>query len=203
MARAPKLLLGDREAERHAPPPWSQTHGMMISGRAFIDEADTVASATETKWGYGRLRLLVSAELREKFDRQRYMFNQALWHGTLEDVRVQSLRMGTAWKALDRAATEAGHQPASAELWEVPLEDGSVAILARDEVSARLATGDGRNVRVYTLDEVAKLLSGFPTLARIKDHFPGAAVTDVRHTPGDPLDAVHDTDIGLDAPVPY
>jgi ectoine hydroxylase-related dioxygenase (phytanoyl-CoA dioxygenase family) len=54
------------------------------------------------------LRLLVGPELREKFDRQRYLLNQSIWHGELEDVRRESGRMVNAWHALDRAAEAAG-----------------------------------------------------------------------------------------------
>jgi hypothetical protein len=39
--------------------------------------------------GADRLRLLVSPQLREKFDRRRYLFNRAIWHGEFEDVRRQ------------------------------------------------------------------------------------------------------------------
>ena len=62
----------------------------------------------EAKWGCDRLRLLVGPELREKFDRQRYLFNQAIWHGELEAVRREANRMVVAWQTLDRAATAAG-----------------------------------------------------------------------------------------------
>jgi ectoine hydroxylase-related dioxygenase (phytanoyl-CoA dioxygenase family) len=58
--------------------------------------------------GNREVRLLVSEELREKFDRQRLLYNQAVWHGDLEDVRPQSKRMVKAWRALDKAAEEAG-----------------------------------------------------------------------------------------------
>ena len=43
----------------------------------------------EDKWGNGRLRLLVSTELREKFDRQRYLLNMAVTNGALADVRAR------------------------------------------------------------------------------------------------------------------
>jgi hypothetical protein len=44
-----------------------------LPGRACIDEADVTAAQMETRWRAGRLRLLVTPELREKFDRQRYL----------------------------------------------------------------------------------------------------------------------------------
>jgi len=56
--------LGDQKS-------WARTNGTYLAGRAYIDGADETACEMETKWGADRLRLLVSTELREKFDRQR------------------------------------------------------------------------------------------------------------------------------------
>jgi hypothetical protein len=86
---------------------WARTPGTYIAGRAYIDGADETAAEMEAKWGCDRLRLLVGPELREKFDRQRYLLNQAIWHGELEAVRRESGRMVMAWQALDRAAVAA------------------------------------------------------------------------------------------------
>jgi hypothetical protein len=106
---------------------WARTNGTYLKGRAYIDGADKTAAEMEAKWGADRLRLLVSPELREKFDRQRYLFNQAIWFGELEDVRRESGRMVNAWMALDGAAESAGALKLSREVWEVTLADGSVA----------------------------------------------------------------------------
>jgi hypothetical protein len=84
---------------------WQKSYGMFISGQSVIDEVTMLADEMACKWGAGRLRLIVGPELRDKFDRQRYLYNQAMWHGELEDVRVQSERMKKAWLALDRQAT--------------------------------------------------------------------------------------------------
>ena len=66
--------------------PWAVTPGSYMSGRAALDEADALEVELSIKWGCDRLRLLVSTELREKFDRQRYLTSQARWHGQLDDV---------------------------------------------------------------------------------------------------------------------
>jgi hypothetical protein len=103
---------------------WARTPGTYIAGRAYLDGADETASEMEAKWGCDRLRLLVGPELREKFDRQRYLLNQAIWHGELEAVRREAGRMVAAWQALDRAAVAAGKQPISPLSGRSPLEDG-------------------------------------------------------------------------------
>jgi hypothetical protein len=56
---------------------------------------------------------------------------------------------------------------------------------------------------IYTLDEVARLLAGFPGLARAKETFPGATVMQVTRTIGDPLDGIVDSDVHLDDDIPF
>jgi hypothetical protein len=171
---------------------WARTNGTYISGRAYIDGADETACEMEAKWGADRLRLLVSPELREKFDRQRYLFNQAIWHGELEDVRRESGRMVNAWVALDRAATEAGKERLSPKVWEIAVEGRAVAIVPTDHDAAAV-NADGRELTVYTLEEIGRLLAAYPQIAQAKAVFLGATVTEIRKTVEDPLNAIPDT----------
>lgn len=177
---------------------WAKSHGMYIAGRASIDEADLIAQRCERRWGAGRLRLLVSVDLREKFDRQRYLFNQAIWHGDLEAVKLQSRRMVAAWTALDRAAEQAGASEHDPDVWEVVLGDGSIAAIVRDNASAHRVVYEDRRAQVYTLDEIGRLLDAYPAIAKAKAVFPGATVTAIRTSLTDPLDGVDDTGVALD-----
>ena len=145
------------------PHPWH-----LLAGRAYIDEADLTAAQMETRWGAGRLRLLVPPEMREKFDRQRYLLNAAIWHGDLDAVRREAKRMVTAWLALDKAATAAGKAAISPLVWEVALADGTVAAIVPSDEHARAVIAEGRAVAVYTLDEIARLLSAYPDIAKAK-----------------------------------
>lgn len=181
---------------------WSRSNGTYIAGRAYLDEADQTACEMEAKWGADRLRLLVGPELREKFDRQRYLLNQAIWHGELEDVRRESMRMVKAWLALNAAAEAAGKLPISPHVWEVALEDGSVAAIVPDNDHAHAVVAEGRQVAVYTLDEIARFLSVYPAIAKAKLTFPGSTVTAVSRSVDDPLLAIHDTQADLNDPVP-
>ncbi len=182
--------------------PWAQTPGMYIAGQAEIDELDIVARDMETRWGVDRLRLLVGVELREKFDRQRFLTNKAIWHGDLEDVKQQTKRMIAAWRALDRKATENGADALPAQVWEIGLPDGSVAALVRDNGDARLVLAEGRFVKVYTVAEIGRLIHALPTVMAIKETFKGATVTASRISIDDPLNAVSAGDFGLDDPLP-
>ena len=183
-----------------SPQSWARTPGTTISAQVAIGEADRLASEMEQVWGVGRLRLLVSPHLREKFDRQRYLFNRAIWHGDIEAVRTQSARMVAAWGALDRAAVDADESSLSPEVWEVRLEDGSVAAIVRSPEEAHAVVASGRKLAVYTLDEIGRILSHHSAVTEAKLAFPGATVEAVRK-PSDPLHAFADTAAGLDDPM--
>lgn len=180
------------------PNSWARSSGTYIAGRSYLDGADETAVEMEAKWGAGRLRLLVSPELREKFDRQRYLLNQAVWHGELEDVRREAGRMVNAWLALDRAAEAAGAAKLDRQVWETVLADGSVAAIVPDNARAAMVNADGREVAVYTLDEIGRFLSVYPDVAKAKLVFPGATVTEIRRSVSDPLESIWDTKEPLD-----
>jgi hypothetical protein len=180
---------------------WNRTYGQYIAGRSHLDGVDALAAEMEAKWGVDRLRLLVPAELREKFDRQRYLLNQAIWHGkSTDDVRIQAERMEKAWRALDKKASELSQEPLRPDLWEVALPDGSVAVLARSVPEAGHVLASGRAVSVFTLDEIAKLIHANRQVMVAKQAFPGATVTAARNR-GDPLDAFPDSTRGLNEPL--
>jgi hypothetical protein len=181
--------------------PWQATQGMYLAGRAAIDEADALAIEMERTWGVGRLRLLVDTTLRERFDKQRALFNTAIWTGDLEAVRDQSARMCKGWRALNAAATAAGKQHLAPTVWEAATPDGEVVAVVRDNADAHAALADGRALTVYTMAEVARLLAAFPALARIKHVAQGATAEAARQIT-DPLDALPHTRAKLDDPLP-
>lgn len=213
MAKPQPIIHGETEVRPMSDPrSWARSNGTHISGRAYIDGADETACEMEAKWGADRLRLLVGPELREKFDRQRYLFNQAIWHGDLEQVRREAGRMTTAWLALDKAATAAGKQPLHPQVWEVaavdpvlsdddPTRAAYVIAIVPDNASARHVIAEGRKVTVYTMEEIGRILANYPELAKVKNTFPGATITAVRRSVDDPLDAIADSKVGLDDPV--
>lgn len=213
MARTQTLIAGDTTIRPMSDPrSWARSHGTYIAGRAYVDGADQTAAEMEAKWGVDRLRLLVTPELREKFDRQRYLFNQAIWHGELEQVRTEANRMVNAWLALDRAAAAAGKQPLHPQVWEVPVSETAtdddptraayVVAIVPDDATAHHVIAEGRKVVVYTLAEIGRFLALYPDIAKAKAIFPGATVTAVRRSVDDPLSSVHDTSEPLDDPVP-
>ena len=140
---------------------------------------DQLTSALERRWGIGRLPLLVSPELR------------ARWDATLvacqnDDTPQQDkdAMLVRAWKALDAAATAAGAEHLPPGLWEVPdpVDPDGVIVICRDELHAHTerlrATHDGRHVLTYTLAEVANVMHAhrMPLAHAIKREWPGATV---------------------------
>lgn len=179
---------------------WANSPGTYLAGRAAIDEADAWAHEMETTWGVGRLRLLVPTGTREKFDRQRYLFNQAIWHGDLEAVKRESGRMVAAWKALNHYAASMGKPEASADVWETTFSDGTVVALVRTSAEAHKVIADGRKVAVYTMDEIRTLLESHSLVNRVKIAFEGARVEKATQAPSDPLNAFSDSRRPIDEP---
>ena len=188
------------------PKTWARTPEDWLKGKAHIDGVDAVAIAMEARWGAGRLRLLVDDRLREKFDRQRFLFNAAIWHGDMQQVVLQSRRMIAAWQALAREAEAAGAPILSPEVWEVALADGTVVALVRSPEEAHAVVAEGRRVTVYTLAELAILLENYREVTKTKITFPGAEVVSIRRDIPDPLNGIRDgvsLDDTLDDPIPH
>jgi hypothetical protein len=183
--------------------PWMETVGTYIAGQSEVDETDAIAIEMERKWGLDRLRMLVSVEMREKFDRQRYLFNRAIHYGAYPELIREAKRMATAWKALDKAAEAAHRPPQPPDVWEAVTGEGVVLSIVRTNEAARRVLADGRAVQVYTLDEIAHLIEAYPTIVKAKATFPGATVTASRREIRDPLDGVADSRGLLDDPIPF
>jgi len=192
-----------KAAARPAAPDWQRSPGTYIAGQAALDEMDAVAIEMERRWGAGRLRMLVDVGLRERFDRQRYLVNHAIHHGDLEEVRVQSQRMVKAWQAADRVATEAAQPRLASGVWEIALANGRVLALARSASEAATYDAGGRDVELWTLEEVARMVEGGHFVQSVKRSFPGAVVVAVRSTIDDPLLKLADSRAGLDDDIPF
>lgn len=213
MASKPKIKTANVDrgvvVSEYQSVPWMVTPGSYIAGRAALDEADALEVDLELKWGRDRLRLLVPTELREKFDRQRYLTSQARWHGQLDDVQREAKRMAMAWRTLDMVATESGAKVLDPAIWEVTLEDGTVATLVREPQMAARVLAEGRRINVYTLQEIANMISAFPDIVKAKETFPGAKVEKTKTVVSDPLAApvgpgategIFDTGAPIDGP---
>ena len=191
----PVIPYGRRKATAR----WQKSYGMYITGQSLLDEVTLVADRVEHKWGAGRLRTLVGADLRERFDRQRYLYNQAVWFGELEDVRTQSDRMIKAWKALDKAAEAQCCAQKVEDVWDVISPEGNPFAIARTQDAAKAYKSQNPNAIVYGLEEIVAILDAQMLVNQAKKHFQEAEVVDYeRRSVGDPLDDIWSTEGQLD-----
>jgi hypothetical protein len=157
------------------------SYGEVDRIQSIVEGVDQVAVGMENKWGIGRLRLIVSTDLRIRFDQQRQDFNNAVWpddgfDADVGKVDTQAAGMIRGWQALDAAATESGQVGVDPKMIEVPLSDGSVAIITDTNADASAIIKSDRSLRVYTTDEIARLIEATDLVLSAKAVFPGATV---------------------------
>jgi hypothetical protein len=81
-----------------------------------------------------------------------------------------------------------------------------VVALVRDQADVRAVRQEGRQMVVYTMDEIAHMLDVYQATTKVKEIWPGATVTKVRRTISDPLDCIRDAELldeVLSDPIPY
>jgi hypothetical protein len=157
--------------------------------QSAIDGLDAVATEMELKWGRGRLRLLVDNDMRLKFDRQAIKLNDAVWDTDADRAEKAAAAMIRGWKALDQAATAAGAQPLAPVVWEATKQDGTVVALVRTYAEMDAVAAEGRDVEVWTLDEIVRVAEAAKMPSGVKEHFPGAKVVEAGiKTPAPDLD---------------
>ncbi len=175
-----------------AKPRWEASHTTYLAGRSHLDGADHMAIEMERKWGAGRLRLLVTPEMRRRFDSQRLKLNEAILTGEIADLEREAGRMVKAWIALDASAEAAGAFPLKPVVWEHPLPSGRVLAVVRANEDASQVSRDGRHVEVWTLAELARVVEAFPQIGKAKEIWPGATVEAIRSEITDPLEGWDD-----------
>lgn len=112
--------------------------------------------------------------------------------------------MAAAWRALDRAATEAGKAQAAPEVWEIALSNGRTVALLRNWQDAALfeAQRSDRSAQVYTIEEVGRLIEAFPEVVAAKAMFAGSEVTRTKGPERDPLRGI-EAFAPLDDEIPF
>lgn len=153
--------------------------------QALFEGVDAARQAAETEWGRERLPLLVADDWRAKFRKQQARWSallQEAWEAEritgpqMQDVRSAAGGMIRGYAKLAELASEGGHRPIFPDVWEFPLEDGSVAAFVRTNDEAAKVIAQGRHLHVYTLAEVATLINTLvpESLQLAKAVFPGA-----------------------------
>jgi hypothetical protein len=143
--------------------------------KGFYEAADNARVEAERRWGCGRLERLADAHLLARFRRQQATWREALegaWDmdpvsgDALALVGRKTDSMVRAWGALEVAAAEGGHREVAPWVWEVRLNDGSVAAFVQTTAEASRVIADGRYLKVFTLAEVGALIDIIPDAFR-------------------------------------
>ena len=153
----------------------------------IIKTVDQHARQINRKWGFNRLPHVVPIEWTERFIAQKGKWEAACFEcagsldtNDLDRVRRHGDAMLRAYTKLEEVAVEAGHFPSHAQTWEFELADGTPVVLVRDREELGQVDLGGRAAQVWSLDEIASIVSKFPELTRAKDAFPGAEVIQLR-----------------------
>jgi hypothetical protein len=155
---------------------------------------DIIASVTEhanemnRRWGFNRLPHIVSLDLMQKFQRQRFKWQKACMECVgshmprdLEEVKKHGEAMIRAYAALEAEAMALDKHPVPPTQWEFALADGTPIVLCRSRADMANVTREPA-AQVWCLEEIGEIISRFPELVAAKHAFPEAEV--VRLAPG-------------------
>jgi len=146
-------------------PKWQWDLKTVNDGQFAVNALDELTDAMDRRWGVGRLRHLINANLRAKFDAQRLKATTAIRSGSIDDVKVQCQRMCNALRAADESATKSwGSAPASRVMACVTPAGRRLVIVQADDDIASVPLEDGDSA--YSLEEIARMLEGMPAVVR-------------------------------------
>lgn len=145
---------------------------------------DRLSSDLDRKWGVNRLIHLAAPDLRARFMGAHDLRNGEYEFATEERRQSLDAMMERAWLALERAAIAAGHEPLPPAIYEAPLDPddpafGVLALCLDDEhaqVVRLRANAEERNVKTWTMAEMALFVQRSEMVNAIKHEFPGATV---------------------------
>ena len=160
------------------------THEQIYHALRPLDE---MVHRMELRWGADRLPGLVDVDTAARFGSAKAKLDAAITDNDVEAVKKRVKVMLRAWKSLDGLAAEAGHRPIDPEVWTVKIDDGAAYAFVQSNAEAWKTTKELRDCRVFSIEEVARLLDAQCNLiGAVKDEFPDAKVVDARKR--EPLD---------------
>lgn len=165
---------------------YQPTQGAMRRMQDALHRYDDVVSEVEGRWGVDRLVWLVGGDLRDRFEQQMDKLNAAIdkCDPSIEHEVEVTLR-GVA--ALEQAAIAAGAKPLSGDYIEGRMPDGRVIAITATGYEAGKVKRDNRDMVVYSVDEVGRIIEGLnkeaPVVDAIKNAFAGAEVVSIKPVP--------------------
>ena len=149
---------------------------------AAMAPIDAAMFASEQRWGVARLERLVGTATLESYRRGWTAYRAAIESNDADAVEAIAPKMIAALAYMAREAEAAGHAPLSVERWEAPLEgdaEGRVLVIVRTQAEAHAIArdkSDKREMVVYSLAEIARLVGRIEIINAIKLSFPGSEV---------------------------
>ena len=189
--------MATKETTRPRPKPskvyYQPTQPAMRRMQDALHKYDDVVSEVEGRWGVDRLVWLVGGELRDRFEQQMDRLNAAIdkCDPSIEHEVEVTLR-GVA--ALEKAAIAAGAKPLNGDYIEGRMPDGRVIAITATGYEAGKVKRDNREMVVYSVDEVGRIIEGLnkdaPVVDAIKNAFAGAEVQSVKPVPANLVDEI-------------
>ena len=183
-------IMATKKTTRQRPKPskvyYQPTQPAMRRMQDALHRYDDVVSEVEGRWGVDRLVWLVGGDLRDRFEQQMDRLNAAIdkCDPSIEHEVEVTLR-GVA--ALEAAAIAAGAKPLSGDYIEGRMPDGRVIAITSTGYEAGKVKRDNREMVVYSVDEVGRIIEGLnkdaPVVDAIKNAFAGAEVQSVKPVP--------------------
>jgi hypothetical protein len=127
----------------------------------WLDKFDKHLVEVESRWGVDRLHKLVSQDMVAKWSRQMDKLNAAIQSDNLDlmpDLVNGAIR---GCGVMEAQAKAAGHSPHDAPLcWTVATPKGRTLAIVRHGDDAALLQGNGQNILIYTIEEIAAIIDG-------------------------------------------
>ena len=182
--------MATKKTTRPRPKPskvyYQPTQPAMRRMQDALHRYDDAVSEVEGRWGVDRLVWLVGGELRDRFEQQMDKLNAAIdkCDPSIEHEVEVTLR-GVA--ALEAAAIAAGAKPLTGDYIEGRMPDGRVIAITATAYEAGKVKRDNREMVVYSVDEIGRIIEGLnkeaPVVDAIKNAFVGAEVVSVKPVP--------------------
>jgi len=146
----------------------------------YLTRLDQVQVEYESRWGVLKLPSLCSDAMQDKWNSQKAKLQQAVNENRLHDVVALVEGSVRAFGAMEQEALARGHKMHSVDMWDFKHpETGEVFRMVKNNYDAEIAIGDG--AKVYTLEEVARLLAKHYNINAVKDVFPDAVVKNIAY----------------------
>ena len=126
--------------------------------KAIIDGITFLETEINQRWGFNQLRLLVSDDLRLRFDNQLARYEEAVKANHLPSIRIQGASLRKGYEHLESNAKSAGLRPITREAWSClnKATKTPVSVVRLPEHTTEAWVDHGV---VFSIDELVKMIA--------------------------------------------